>query len=161
MLESPKFNVRITGSHAVFFPLKYGEPFKDRGSDRVKVVARSGDQEVQFHAALQKRDHQWVITFSREKQIQLGLDKGDEFMLQLFEDITEYGVEAPEEFLAVLHTDPEAEELFEQLTAGRKRSLIYAILRFKNSQTKIDKSILLCENLKRGIRDPKELLKSF
>ncbi|MEO1012933.1 MAG: YdeI/OmpD-associated family protein [Bacteroidota bacterium] len=72
---------------------------------------------------------------------------------------SKYGVDVPEEFEAVLLSDHEAEKIFESLTAGKKRGIIYTIARYKNSQTRIDKSILLCENLKRGIRDQRDLLK--
>ena len=71
-----------------------------------------------------------------------------------------YGVEVPEEFEAVLFSDPDAHDIFETLTPGRKRGLIYAIARYRNSQTRIDKTLLLCDRLKRGVRDPRELLKS-
>jgi len=72
--------------------------------------------------------------------------------LQFFEDTTKYGVEMPEELNAVLLSDYEAFEIFESLTAGKKRGIIYAIARYKNSQTKIDKALLMCENLKKGVR---------
>ena len=66
----------------------------------------------------------------------------------------------PEELQAVLEADPEAFEIFESFTEGKIRSLIYTIARYKNSQTRIDKSIVLTENLRRGIRDPRDLFKS-
>ena len=56
-------------------------------------------------------------------------------------------------------SDPDAFEIFEAFTKGKQRGIIYMILRFKSSQKKIDKLLILCENLKRGIRDNRELLK--
>ncbi|MFH6604300.1 YdeI/OmpD-associated family protein [Maribacter algicola] len=61
---------------------------------------------------------------------------------------------------AVFESGPEGQQIFESFTPGKKRGLIYAIARYKNPQTRIDKSILICENLKRQILDPKALLKS-
>ncbi|QBA64481.1 YdeI/OmpD-associated family protein [Muriicola soli] len=80
--------------------------------------------------------------------------------IQLSENLTPYGVEMPEELQAVLQSDEDANAIFEGFTDGKKRSIIYMILRFKNSQTRIDKSILLCENLKKGINKPADLLKT-
>ncbi|WP_394971257.1 YdeI/OmpD-associated family protein [uncultured Croceitalea sp.] len=100
------------------------------------------------------------MMFGKRYQKELGIFPNDYFKLQFFEDNSKYGVELPEEFEAVMLSDYEAYQIFESLTNGRKRGLIYAIARYKNSQTRIDKTLLLCENLKRGIRDPREMLKS-
>ena len=94
------------------------------------------------------------MMFSKQKQKELGLSLGDEFEMQLFEDTSKYGVDMPEELEAVLMSDYEAYQIFESLTAGKKRSFIYGVLRFKNSQQKIDKALILCENLKRKNFNP-------
>ena len=65
----------------------------------------------------------------------------------------------PEELNAVLMSDYEAFEIFESLTDGKKRVIIYAITNYKNSQTKIDTALVLYKNLKNGIRDHRLLLK--
>ena len=74
---------------------------------------------------------------------------------------SKYGVEVPEEFEAVMLSDYDAYQIFESFTKGKQRGIIYMITRFKDSQKKIDKTLLLCENLKRGIRDNKDLLKAI
>jgi len=83
----------------------------------------------------------------------------DYFTLQVFEDISKYGVDMSEELEAVLMSDHEAYSIFENLTPGRQRSIIYTINRYKSSQTRVDKAILITNNIKRGIRDPKSWLK--
>ena len=60
-----------------------------------------------------------------------------------------------------LSSDLEAFKIFESFTKGKQRGIIYMITRFKDSQRKIDKTLILCENLKRGIRENKELLKAL
>ena len=100
-----------------------------------------------------------MISFGKRYQRPLGVSLSDYFQLQITEDSSKYGVDVPEEFTAVFDSDPEASKVFEALTDGKKRSLIYHVLRFKNSQTRIDKSIIIAENLKLGITDPKDLLK--
>ena len=99
------------------------------------------------------------MTFGKRYQKDLGVFPNDYFELQLFEDTSRYGVEMPEELEVVLNGDPEALKIFESFTEGKIRSLIYSISRYKNSQTRIDKSLIMAENLRRGIRDPRELFR--
>ena len=65
----------------------------------------------------------------------------------------------PEEFKAVIETDYEALQLFERLTDGKKRSLIYHIIRIKDTQKRVDRALLISENLKKGLTDLKLLTK--
>lgn len=97
--------------------------------------------------------------FSKAKQKELGVEMNDIITIQLFEDTSKYGVEPCEEFEAVMLTDYDACTIFEALTPGKKRSIIYAIGRYKYSQTRIDKTLLFTQNLKRGIFDQKLWLK--
>ena len=79
--------------------------------------------------------------------------------MELFEDTTKYGVIMPKEMEAVFESDPEASEIFSNFSDGKKRSLIYYVKRFKTSQTRIDKALLISENMKMGIIDHRELVK--
>ncbi|MEM9866403.1 MAG: YdeI/OmpD-associated family protein [Bacteroidota bacterium] len=164
-MESPKFDVSIGGAfnsiHTVSIPDEIAMPFVDKAQKRVKVVASFEGKSISFYAALQKRQGRYFIMFSKNNQKTLGIFPNDYFTLQFLEDTSKYGVDVPEEFDAVLLGDHEAYQIFEGLTDGKKRGILYMIARYKNTQTRIDKSLLLCENLKRGIRDAKELLKPF
>lgn len=158
-LVSPTFDVVLINKYAIQLPSDPIQPFLDQNEKRVKVRASYQGNSVDFHAALQKRKGNYFMMFGKRNQEKIGLDQNDYFTLQLFEDTTRYGVEMPEEMEAVLTTDYDAYQLFEKLTDGFKRSLIYAISRYKLSQTKIDKTLILCENLKMGITDRKNILK--
>ena len=158
-MKSPVFEVSLQGSHSLVIPEDFALLFLDQGHKRVQVSAVFEGNSIRFYAALQKYNQQYVITFGKRYQKQLGVFPNDYFQLQLMEDTSKYGVEMPEELTAVLSSDDEAHRIFHSLTEGKIRSLIYMISRFKNSQTKIDKSIILADNLKRGVRDQKELLK--
>lgn len=161
MMKSPTFEVHIQGTHSIAVPEEIYGPFLEHGHKRVKVQATFEEKSLEFFAALQKRNGAVYIMFSKNKQKELGLFPNDYFQLQFFEDTSKYGVDMPEELEAVLTSDYDAWTLFESFTDGKKRGIIYMIVRYKNPQTRIDKSILLCENLKRGVRDNKELLKPF
>jgi hypothetical protein len=161
-VKSEVFEITITGKyHALHLPERIVLPFLEKNLKRVKVIAKFNGNEMSFHGAIQKRKENYYMMFGKRYQVALGVFPNDYFQLQFFEDTSTYGVEMPEELEAVLISDPKANDIFESFTAGKKRGIIYAILRYKNSQTRIDKSLLICENLKRGIRRNPELLKSI
>lgn len=162
MIKSKPFEISITGKHySLILPEAIIKPFLEKGLKRVKVNASFEGKELNFHGAIQKRNGNYCMMLSKQKQRELGIFPNDYFQLQFFEDNSKYGVEMPEELDAVLLSDYEAFQIFDAFTDGKKRGIIYKILGIKKSQTRIDKSLLVCENLKRGIRDNLELLKSF
>lgn len=118
-------------------------------------------KQLTFHAAIQKRNGNYFMMFGKRYQAALGIFPNDYFQLQFFEDTSKYGVDMPEELDVVLLSDYEALAIFETFTPEKKEGIIYAISRYINSQTRIEKSLLLYENLKRGVRDNRILLKSF
>lgn len=161
-MKSQIIEVSVKGMHSVELPETVVLPFLDKGQKRVKVKAKFEDRTITFHAALNRwKNGTYSIMFSKNNQKKLGVFPNDYFELQLFEDTSKYGVEVPEEFEAVLYSDFEANQIFESFTKGKQRGIIYMIDRFKSSQKRIDKTLILCENLKRGIRDNKDLLKPF
>ncbi|GAA0872103.1 hypothetical protein GCM10009117_12500 [Gangjinia marincola] len=161
MLKTDSFQLQLFNTYTLIFPQEIIQPFLDQKQQRVKVNASFGEKHIEFYGALQKRKGEYRMMFSKAKQKELGIEIGDTLTLQLFEDTSKYGVEMPEEFEAVLMSDHEAYELFESLTDGFKRSLIYYILRQKGEQKRVDKALIITENLKRGIRDRREITKAF
>lgn len=161
-LKSKPFEITITGSYySLLLPLEIIQPFLDKNIKRVKVKALFEAKKMEFHAAFQKRNGNYYMMFGKRYQKELGVFANDYFQIQFFEDDSKYGVEMPEELEAVLMSDPDAFQIFESFTPGKQRGIIYGILSYKVSQTRIDKSILVCTNLKRGIRYNPDLLKSF
>ena len=160
MEKSNEIEVSLKEPHSICLPEEALRPFLEGKHSRVLVRVRFEGKTLKFHAALQRYQGNWQISFSKRKQKVLGVYPGDYFHLQLFEDQSRYGVDIPEELEAVLISDPEAREIFEGFTPGKKRSIIYAIAAYARSQTRIDKSLLLCDNLRNGIRINANLLKS-
>jgi len=160
-MESILFETCLTSNHSFMVPEKIIMSFLNKGHKRVIVKISFKRQEVNFHAALQKFHGNYYINFNKQNQKKIGLFPSDYFKIQLFEDHSKYGVEMPEELEAVLQSDPKAFGIFESLTDGKKRSLIYYILKIKKPQTRIDKALVITENLKLGIRDHKELIKKI
>ncbi|MCW8981326.1 MAG: YdeI/OmpD-associated family protein [Altibacter sp.] len=160
LLRSKRFEVAVKETHTLEIPQAIALPFIEKGHSRVQFCAYFKDTEIQFHGALKQIKGRFLVSFGKRYQKELGVSSEDCFMVEMVEDTSKYGVEMPEEFSAVLESDPEAEAMFEAFSDGKKRSLIYYILRFKNSQTRIDKALHISENIKRGITDPKDLIKS-
>lgn len=159
LLNTPRFTVNITGTHGIHIPEEHAVPFAKAGHKRIQIKAYFKEQTIEFHGALHLYQGVYLISFGKRYQKALGVFPTDFFELQLFENTTKYGVEVPESLQAVMDSDPEGFALFENLTDGKKRSLIYYVSRFKTSQTQVDKSLLIFENLKLGIKDHRELVK--
>ena len=157
-MKSEAFEITLTGKYySLLLPDEIVSPFIEKKLKRVKVKASFQGKELVFHAAIQKRNGSFYMMFGKRYQKELGVFPNDYFRLQFFEDTSKYGVEMPEELDAVLISDYDAFEIFETLPIGMQRGLIYTIIRYKNVQTRVDKSLILCENLKRGIRDRRKL----
>lgn len=88
------------------------------------------------------------ITINKKRLKEYGIGIGDEVWLELEHDHSKYGVEMPEELDALLEQDREGASLFESLTDGQKRYLINYVALVKSSQLKIDRAIMLINNLK-------------
>ncbi|MBV7268581.1 YdeI/OmpD-associated family protein [Winogradskyella luteola] len=162
MLKSKPFEVSLADKQSVILPDKHITEFIENKHKRIKVKASSPHNEIEFYAALKReKSGLYRMYFSKAKQKELEVFMNDYFTIQVFEDTSKYGVEMSEELKAVLLSDYEAYTIFEDLTPGRQRSIIYTISRYKSSQKRIDKAILLTENLKRGVKDPKLWLKKF
>ncbi|WP_299668026.1 YdeI/OmpD-associated family protein [uncultured Polaribacter sp.] len=160
-MKTTKFKILFIDVFNIFIPNKIFAPFAAKKMNRVKVKIWFQTHKIEFYAAVKKDKNSgdYKMMLSKQKQKALGVSLGDEFEMQIFEDTSKYGVEMPEELEAVLMSDYDAYKIFEELTAGKKRSIIYGIIRYKKSQQKIDKALVMCENLKRGIRNPMELFK--
>jgi hypothetical protein len=159
-MKSEIFSVGMLDSYHLKIPNEVAEPFANAKQSRVKVKASFNGHEIDFYAAFKKDKDTYMMMFGKRYQKELGVFQNDYFEMQLFEDTSKYGVDVPEELDAVFLSDYEAYKIFESLTAGKKRSIIYTIIRIKKSQSRIDKAIVLCNNLKRGITKPMELFKT-
>ena len=161
ILKSSIFKITHIDIYNIFIPKEIYTPFADKNMSRVKVKILFNGKILDFYAAV-KRDKSsgnFKMMFSKQKQKELNLSLGDEFEMQLFEDTSKYGVDVPEELEEVFLTDYEAFKIFETLTKGKQRSIIYGLKRFKTSQQKIDKALIMCENLKRRNFEPMKMFK--
>ena len=161
-MKSEVFSVGLLNKYKISIPENVFKPFHDNKISRVKVTATFKGNKIEFYAAVKKDKNtgDYEMMFGKRLQKELGVFLNDYFSMQFFEDTSKYGVDMPEELDAVFKTDFEAFDIFESLTPGKQRSIIYTIIRIKTSQTRIDKALIMCDNLKRGERNPMKLFKN-
>ncbi|MEL6485205.1 MAG: DUF1905 domain-containing protein, partial [Bacteroidota bacterium] len=78
----------------------------------------------------------FVIVASRHLE-KIGKSLGDEVTYEFMEDPDQLGVEVPEVLVAYLAQDEDSKKIYEGLTDGKKRSLIYAILKISDFDNKV------------------------
>jgi Domain of unknown function (DUF1905) len=103
-----------------------------------------------FHCAMIPKKPFHFIMLSKDKMTVLKLEINDEIKVEIVPDKSEYGLDISEELQEVLLSDDEGKLLFEKLTLGKQRSLIYLINKTKNSQSRINKSFVVVDHLKRN-----------
>jgi len=84
---------------------------------------------------------------------------GNVIDVEFTEDKTKYQFEEPIEFMEVLRTDPDAKNIFDKLTKGNQRGLIYLITQVKSTEKRIERSLKIADKLKQGITSPRLILK--
>ena len=89
------------------------------------------------------------ISINNKRLKQLGVRHGDVVQVALEEDKSQYGMEVPEELAELLLQDDAGRDRFSRLTPGRQRYIIHYVASVKSSQLRVDRAILLIENLKR------------
>ena len=118
------------------------EETKDK---RVQCVLNN---EITIPRAISKKDDFYYILMNQEILKKLQLDFGSEITVALSPDVSKYGMPICEEFQEVLFQDPEGETLFDKLTPGKQRSLLFYINKIKSSQLKIERSFVILQHLK-------------
>ncbi len=104
--------------------------------------------QITWPAALMKSQEYWFILVNNENRNKLGLKEGDEVVVNLVKDLSEYGFEMPEELGVLLEQDEEANRYFMNLTMGKRRSLIYLVQKVKNTHSRLSKSLAIAHHLK-------------
>ncbi|HLP63305.1 DUF1905 domain-containing protein [Flavobacterium sp.] len=128
-----------------------------------KRVVCTLNNSLSYHCAMMPKGTFHYILVNNETCKKLKLQVNDKVEVEIIKDDSKYGMNISEELEEVLFSDPEGSLLFHQLTLGKQRSLIHIINKIKSSQTKIEKSFVVLEHLKRqkGELDFKKLNEDF
>jgi len=155
VLQVQKF---ITGMHYVVLEEQDIALFITKKQRRVKVTVQGS---VTFHAAILPHKQIGHFIFISSKTLKkLGLNEGDRVEIELNEDNSKYQFPVPEAFNEVLEQDPEAKTVFNGLTPGNQRGLLYLVSQVKNVDKQIDRALRIAEQLKSGHHSPRTILRT-
>ncbi len=145
------------GMHFISISASMAEKFIKKGIKRC-ICTLNGKSSL--HVALQSRKEEgYIIYISKRVMKELNLKKGLTVQMELREDESTFQFEEAEEWNEVLATDPEAKKIFSELTPGNQRSILYLITRVKSSDKRIERSLHIAEQLKKGIHSAARLMK--
>lgn len=152
------FDDSMWGFH-IMIPQEIAEQFiTDKKNRRVVCSFRNGEQEV--HCALMPDGlGGWFISVNKALRKSLSLNQLDEIEIEMRKDTSKYGMPMPQEFQELLEFDEEGSHYFHQLTPGKQRSLIHFVSKYKSSDKRLDKALVILDYLKevRGKLDWEEL----
>jgi Bacteriocin-protection, YdeI or OmpD-Associated/Domain of unknown function (DUF1905) len=127
---------------------------------KIKRVMCKINDSLDFHCAfMPKKEGGFYINIGSKICNALSLKLGDDVTLIFTEDTTEYQFDMPEELTEVFYQDPDAFAIFEGLTDGNKRGLIYLVTMVKSSEKRIERALKIVEKLKIGITKPQLIMK--
>jgi hypothetical protein len=89
------------------------------------------------------------ISINATRLKKLKVTEGDTVSVSLVKDESEYGMDMPIEMIEIFKQDAEAKRRFDMLTPGKQRYVIFYVAGVKNQQLRIDRAMLLLENLKK------------
>ncbi|MGH9945924.1 MAG: YdeI/OmpD-associated family protein [Pyrinomonadaceae bacterium] len=116
--------------------------------DKFKRVICSINGGTGFQCALMPWGDKFYIIVNKKKREEAGVVAGDIVNVILEKDESKYGLPMPEEFREVLNQDPEGDNLFHSLTAGKQRSILYFVGKVKDIDKRIHTALIFIEHLK-------------
>lgn len=87
------------------------------------------------------------------------LSAGQEIEIEVELDTSEHQFEMPEALIEVFALDAEAQQQFNTLTPGRRRSLMHMVASVKSVDKQIERALKIADSMKMGISDPRQVLK--
>ena len=136
------------GWHYVAVSRQVSDEFGFKGNSRRVVATLNGT--VTFQCALMPKDGNFFILVNKKHRDRLGIVVGDKVRVELVKDESKYGLPMPEELREVLDQDPEGDRLFHALTAGKQRTMLYYIGKWKDVDRRIHYALTVVEHLKRN-----------
>ena len=126
-------------------PLDIADQFKNTDRRMICIFNKS----VKHNCALMSSGKgTYMITLHQAIRKKLNIDLGDLVKVEMKKDDSDYGMPLPDELFELWQIDPDANQLFHQLTKGKQRSLIYIISQGKRPETRIKKAVAILEYLK-------------
>lgn len=153
------FEHNVWGHH-VMVPEEICRQLTDDGQRRMRCSVNHSEE---FPCALMPIRGEGFILLNQCLRKSLGILEGQLVQVSLTKDESEYGMPIPEEMIATFDLDPEAADFFNRLSMGKRRSLIYLVLKVKSPRVRINKSLAIAHHLRTqgGNIDYKQLQDDF
>lgn len=112
-------------------------------------------QHLQLH-----RDLSGYLIYLSNRQAKalkpLELLDGDEVLISIGPDTTKYQAPEPEEWMELLNQEPEVAAVFEAMTPGQQRGVLFLVDGLKSPEARMRKSLRIAEHLLMGRVKPNE-----
>ena len=92
----------------------------------------------------------FIIAVNKANRAKLGIEAGDTIDVELVRDDSKYGMPMPPEFKEVLAQDPDGKKLFNALTPGKQRTLLWYTQKPKDEDRRIHNALVMIEHLKKN-----------
>jgi len=138
------FNTRLWSYHVkvpVAIALEY------LANDHKRVIVSINGDEGHHMGIMPAGDDVYFLNMNAEIRKKHKLQEGNKVEISLKPDTSKYGMPITEEFEAVLEADDVFSGHFDELTPGKKRNLIYIVNKVKNSDMRIEKTLIIAEHL--------------
>ena len=133
---------RKGGYHYLFVDKAIVAQFSKQSKTRLRCTLN----EYTFPSGLNHLgDGHFFVILGKEKMKKSGTVLGQEVEFILEEDPNPLGVKEPEVLTVLLDQDPMAKEQYDQLTDGKKRSLIFSLQKTKNIDLQVEKILQFLE----------------
>jgi Bacteriocin-protection, YdeI or OmpD-Associated/Domain of unknown function (DUF1905) len=156
IFSMPKLQKFDAGMHYLQVEEEVVLAYHAKGSKRALCTIKNTPVHCAF---LSMKNGGYYIVLGSKICSALKLKEGDELEPIFSDDDSDYQFEMPEEFAEVLYQDTEAMEIFENLTDGNKRGLMYIVTGVKSSDKRIERALKIVEKLKVGVTSPRLMLK--
>lgn len=143
-------------NYRIIVPDDIVEHFKD--TDK-RIICRINESDPLHCALMPNGDGQYFIMTNNAFRKKHKLSEGDDIEVKIEKDTSKYGMYCPDFFEELCYQDPEADQLFHQLTAGKQRSILHVITKVKSEAKQLEKAMTIFEYLKtvNGELDFKEM----
>ena len=134
------------GPHIIIPDVIYNKMLAISPDKRIKCTLNST---LTVSRAMSPKGDFHYILLNKDVLKKCNLEIGDEVSVELQPDQSKYGIDITEEMEEVFYSDPEGTALFDKLTPGVQRSLIYIVNKIKSSQLRIERSFVILEHIKK------------
>jgi hypothetical protein len=129
--------------------------------EKVKRVLLIFSKSVILHSSVRPLKNDTSFFFIGKKRIkELNFKVGETISVTIKPDDSEFQFEDSAELLEVLKTDKLAAKVFNKLTPGNKRSLLYLVNRFTSSDKRIETALHISYCLKANITSAQKISKT-